>query len=54
MDYIKRVLKQIKLTSEQWDDLIEDFQNGEVKNFIKAKYNLSNHQYKQIKKYLFE
>lgn len=49
--YLKRVMRQVKLSQQDWDQLIEDFQNGEEKNTIMAKYGLRNLQYKTLKKY---
>lgn len=51
--YVERALKQVKLTSEEWDDLIKDFQENENKKLIQAKFKLNNFQYKKIKEYLF-
>lgn len=48
-----RVLKQVQLSSEDWDNLIKDIQEGENKKIIQAKYKLSNFQYKKLKEYLF-
>ncbi len=50
---LQRVLKQVKLTQSDWDDLIKDFEEGETKLLIRAKYNLNNFQYKYLKKYLY-
>lgn len=52
--HTKRVLKQVQLTSEEWDNLIKDIQEGENKKIIRAKYNLTNFQYKKLKEYLFD
>ena len=48
---INRVLKQVKLPSEEWDQLIEDYQNGETKNMIMLKYNINTVQYKTLRKH---
>lgn len=51
--YLDRILKQIILTDDQWDQLLKDFENGETKGMIKAKYGLNNFQFKYLKKYIY-
>lgn len=52
--HTKRVLKQVKMSDSGWDDLIKNFQDGENKKTIQAKFRLNNFQYKKIKEYLFQ
>ena len=51
MKYLNRVRKQVKLSNDEWDTLIDDLSNGLDKNIILAKYGINSFQYKQLKKY---
>jgi len=44
-------MKQVKLSSEEWDQMIEDYQNGETKNIMILKYKLNTIQYKTLRKH---
>lgn len=47
---LNRALKRLILTPEDWDALIKDFQQGEPKSIICAKYNIKSGDYKHIKR----
>lgn len=49
---LQRFFKHTKYTTEEWDQLIEDFKSGESKRIICAKYKLKFSYYKAIKKYV--
>ena len=51
MNYINRVLKQVKLLPDEWDQMIEDYRNGETKGIMILKYNLNTIQYKTLRKH---
>lgn len=50
-EYLKRVMKQVKLAPDGWDQLMKDFQEGVSKSIIQGKYGLKNLQYKTLRKY---
>lgn len=49
---LQRFFKNCKLTSDQWDDLFEDFKKGESKSIICTKFSIKNGYYKAVKEYM--
>lgn len=45
------IIKKISLTTDEWEAIEKDFQNGETKAIICYKYNIKGHQFKALKKY---
>lgn len=49
---LRRAFKNLEFTSEEWDELYQDFFKDEHKNVICAKFNLKHSYYKALKKYI--
>ena len=57
--YVKRVIKQVnEFWAKQqegyirWEDVTDDFANGNTKSYIMTKYGFTAFQYKTLKNYM--
>lgn len=50
---LDRLFKRMLLTDSEWDELYKDFQDGETKAIICAKWKISNSEYKALKDYIY-